>query len=1229
MQAIPGLVELEPVSLASLEPSINPKSEITATVASLWPYSSSALKLTAIIVELDYRKRENRGELKVSFHGYAAESLKALAIGDVVKISLEGATWEELPEPEERDVPWQLKWEKRLRVRIFKDISATDPKIEVDGTFDQAHRSGILDRIAAAEAIINESQHEQNEEDFGTKTPLKHSQLPASWSTSFRDSIRGGSQTPINIFAQGRRRLFSLDSDDEEDDIDADRMRKKPRIFEPHQSFRYVSDSPENAEEEREDEHQFSKQTENQFFDENSFRDSFRGGESAPTPKLYVRPDDAGDISVEGQSHKASLGDKSRGTKLYVRPDKPQPDDISGSPAHSITPQAIGERGTKREATEINHEIFQIIFGEQAEPQAAAPQTDEDEIFSRSLTEFTSQDTFPTRLPLESQGISSTHISADPLTERSTTPPYPSEQSTTPPFPPQQFTAPQFTTERSFTPPFPETLRPTEVDSQPMSSFTLDASQASRPIANEMPPPASQPHSVPRLDTLFSGRSDPITPVLKPTASPALPLPSPFPSSALEKGTVSFFPSRLSQSFASSETEDAPVKSESEQTEAHAVGPETVKAAFGHLEERSLVEGIKSESEDMVSSGQKADTAVEKVLEIKRDTITVVKHGVSLVDPESPQQHEVLKAEEPKTKESRHTAKASQPEVIEILDSSDEEEEEGEEEEEEDEEEDEDDDDDDDDDEGEDGGEYYEEEDEYEEEYNGEPGQGGRGPLEHYEEGLAAENDEEDYYVEEDGYPPADESLQQRDPGQTPIDEDEMEYKYHQPTPSPDIEERESPFVSDDDEPAREYRSPKVGESLISSRGSISYISASHRTVGIKTAISRPSEHRQGTFATPSAPALHGAVFSHPQQYTSSESPTPTTPTANQRLLSHTETSPQAPGSPEPYVPQSPSSPPSQPRTPNLPQTKPSRTRTPTLEDNGFEFVEGPVHHTVSPAIGVHNDTSSQMKQKRTLPWLTPQVAPKHKHHDDILGPNTAPNKLRTPAADTKIALKEMVEAARKLRSQDSTRKPILKPKLDINPDAIRKFREYNAACGISGGIITPLSEFVSVQKLLRIEWEKNVDILAVNLREGEVTQYKNPPNFFELKVWVIDPSCSSGKPVLVILKRPYQAALPKTVKPGDVILLRDIKIKSQDNQRCGFSTMTSGWKLWRPRRAPDGRQQMVSIPHDGPNAECGAEEIFYVNSLWEWWKGIDVDIRVYLMNKKERGPRKGEVTNA
>lgn len=119
---IPGLTLNEPpvpqLPLASLDPSNSKTGEITAVVTLIWPYSTSAKKLTALLAEEDHRKRENRGTLKVTFLGHAAEKLRQISIGDRFKISVDGAKWSELEGSSSTDVPWMLTWERKLNVKV-------------------------------------------------------------------------------------------------------------------------------------------------------------------------------------------------------------------------------------------------------------------------------------------------------------------------------------------------------------------------------------------------------------------------------------------------------------------------------------------------------------------------------------------------------------------------------------------------------------------------------------------------------------------------------------------------------------------------------------------------------------------------------------------------------------------------------------------------------------------------------------------------------------------------------------------------------------------------------------------------------------------------------------------------------------------------------------------------------------------------------------------------------
>ncbi|EPS37751.1 hypothetical protein H072_8610 [Dactylellina haptotyla CBS 200.50] len=1195
MASLPDLSALQPIPLSSLDPSATPTGEITATVAALWPYSSSALKLTAIIAEPDHLKREQRGELKVSFHGYAAEALKNLTIGDVVKVSLEGVEWEALPAAEEKDVPWQLRWEKRLRAKVFQSGS-TKPYVDIDKSFNQARRSGVFERIAAAEAIISQSQLEEDD-DIELHTPLKkNSQLSAgSWSTSFRGA-EAPSQTPLNIFAQGKRQLFSLDSDEEDEELDAERATKKPRFFEPSQSFRYVSDSPGDEEQ---PESETLQRTEDQFFDENSFRESLRESGS----RMYIRPDEPGDTSAGDQSFRTVLGDKTQSSKLFVRPDNTQTSTQGTLSQGTILGQEMNTRPREPDSSTAD-DIFQIIFGQP--PGKYTPE-------SQQLTNETA------------------------TLGRSVLPSQESETSTKTPLATKEVSPLLSSAARSTSPPGPGPLQPVDLDSQPMSSFALDLSQSSlathRPTSIEMPPPPFQPKRFPQLDLSTSEHINPLTPTLKPAPSPVLPLPSPFPTSSLDKGSV-FFPSQLSQSFTSSGEESDGVESSAEGL---ASIPATAKAVLERME-------VRKQERTIDSAGSET---IEESIEIKHETITVVEHASSPIYHGTPESSHIADAEdaaldseneegedgeeeEEEGEEERsseysqsQTQSIANQEIIEILDSSDEEgdvearayedKEEGEDEEDE--------------------FEYvdpasHSRQNEMEAEYNDEE----EASFEAEEQVAVEEEDDDD--DEDEGYPEKgayDDEEEEED--------DETEYRYDKDRRTRDdiefdeLEEFEfeniakSPQVSEE-EPDTDNEYLKVGKSPVSSHRSASQMTKRSSRTRADQSPDIFSSLSPVQKLPPQSSGLRGTVFSRIPGYHSSSDSRSSSP------LPHHNKPSRIPW-PEILV---------LPPADQIPQTPhtPGNNYVHTLEDNGFEIVgssnEGRRPKFADLSGAGNPKVPGRPKKHRLLPWMTPQPVPNKVpssatrilHTDPVVFPTSSPKRHATPMA-------KVIEIGRRQRKLFEERlaaahhppvttagpgpiyeSPPLETEVEGEPEEIRRFRRYNRSSRVTGGVVTSFSEFVPLDVLHRLTWAAQVDLFAVNLREAEVEQLPKKPKFFQLKFTIIDPSCIDGRSSTISLIRPYQIALPAKVKPGDILLLRNIQIKSIDGQRAGFSTMSSSWVVWRPRRRADGTQEMAIVPDEGPPTEFGAEEVEYVNQLWEWWKGIDVDLRVYLINRRE-----------
>ncbi|KAF3926670.1 hypothetical protein ABW21_db0202019 [Orbilia brochopaga] len=1147
MQNIPGLRELQPVSLADLDPSRMTAGEITAVVSLVWPYSSSALRLTAIIAHQDHRQRERRGELKVLFTGYAAESIRKLAIGDVVKLSLEGANWEPLPDAREKDVPWQLRWDKRLRVKVFKDSSATEPYIDVDRSFDEARLSGVFERIAAAEAIISESQRERNN-DFGSQTPQKPStQLSASWSTSFF----GSQQTPINIFAQGRRRLFNTDSDEDDEDIDAERPSKRPRLFEPNQSFRYVSDSPH---EEQEDavETQPTQRTEDQFFDENSFRTSFRTAESGS--RLFVRPDDAGNESMDSESYRTALADRSQSSKMYIRPDNSQDDSRQGlkTPDVSIVEADADTQDTIRESSRedsTTKDLYKIFFGHSPQKPLSQPQVPPEQSeatadadSSRPLGRLlsTQESDASSRVPLAPKSVSSGKVSPVSVQER-------------------------------LTPPAAGALRGVEVESQPMSSFTLDHEppqlESQPTMGPAMPPPPLQARRVPRLDTISLERVEPITPALRPAASPALPIPSPFPATALERGTMSFFPSQSSPGTLISTSAERDVKDEPESETLSAV-PATARAVLAQIQDSAPIQAepeIKQEASSRLDL-QVTSSHVE-MTEFTRETITIVKRPATADGAESTGPHNRITVEDVFiTREDRNSAAnheaPKQPEVISLLDSSDEEDADAE------------------------AGAISDDEEEYEEEYE--------------------EYEEEDELGSEDGLEDTTESnviraqyivMSDEDAEDDSEDEDtreghhleemieyaemeEFEFVRHSTPVRADEDDEPSNSIAnetfnvndyeDEEEGEEEASSSKVGNSLVSAPPRLSsYISPSYRARAGQIRRPEASAHASHTPTQVhmEARGTRGLVMSIMDKLPESSSSI-TTPSPQRSKHSGSVS--------------------------RRPPVSSSHSATPIKQ----EEVRDQVIDTITIFKDDANGTGTpEPHSRRTLPWKTPR---QKTLNAELPRTDPQPARARSPMQPpgSEPARKSgdisNINGLGKPKLSASEGQVVARPGAETEPGAkeIRRLQQYNTRAKVPAGTVTPLSEFVPLGKLHRLEWNAKVDVLAVNLHNARPERMEKSPKYYYLTVAIIDPSCADGKGIVVQLMRP----------------------------RSGGSTMSSGWKVWRPSRAPDGTQELVEVLNGGPHVEIGAGELEYANQLWEWWKGIDIDVRVFLINVSHEG---------
>ncbi|KAL2370186.1 hypothetical protein, variant 2 [Blastomyces gilchristii SLH14081] len=145
-----ALVSATPTPLAHLSPSLDRLKErhIRAVVILLWPYSSYTKQFSLLISEPDFRLRDRKGQVRVSFHGASAEAVakSQVSIGDTVVLSLDGARWQnqdaDISTPG-KSIDWDLSFSKRLLLEVYRDsellttVKVEPPQVErlcIDGT---------------------------------------------------------------------------------------------------------------------------------------------------------------------------------------------------------------------------------------------------------------------------------------------------------------------------------------------------------------------------------------------------------------------------------------------------------------------------------------------------------------------------------------------------------------------------------------------------------------------------------------------------------------------------------------------------------------------------------------------------------------------------------------------------------------------------------------------------------------------------------------------------------------------------------------------------------------------------------------------------------------------------------------------------------------------------------------------------------------------------------------
>ena len=114
--------------IAQLNPSIDTAvASIHGIVTIVWPYSSLQQTTSILLAEPDFRLRQQKGQIRITFRGSSAKAVarSGLTSGDRIILYLEGATWLgnglSTGTPG-RAVDWELSYGRRLRLEVRTHI---------------------------------------------------------------------------------------------------------------------------------------------------------------------------------------------------------------------------------------------------------------------------------------------------------------------------------------------------------------------------------------------------------------------------------------------------------------------------------------------------------------------------------------------------------------------------------------------------------------------------------------------------------------------------------------------------------------------------------------------------------------------------------------------------------------------------------------------------------------------------------------------------------------------------------------------------------------------------------------------------------------------------------------------------------------------------------------------------------------------------------------------------
>ncbi|KAJ5512191.1 Telomere end binding protein [Penicillium fimorum] len=230
-----ALAHLTRVPIARLSPDLAQLAQCSflATVALVWPYSSSTKSVSLLLAEPDFRLRGAKGQIKVTFHGNLAEKVAEshIGIGDTVFLALKDTKFvsnESTQQTPGRSVAWDAHYENGGSLEIYRS-SQSPLMISVEPQVSAPHEPELAPPTTPNGKLINpELDLPSSARPWGSPVFLK----------STRTSVGGTIRSAFDPFV-------------EEDGFVPGKGRKKPRYSLHREDWRVINE-PESPHEQEE-----------------------------------------------------------------------------------------------------------------------------------------------------------------------------------------------------------------------------------------------------------------------------------------------------------------------------------------------------------------------------------------------------------------------------------------------------------------------------------------------------------------------------------------------------------------------------------------------------------------------------------------------------------------------------------------------------------------------------------------------------------------------------------------------------------------------------------------------------------------------------------------------------------------------------------------------------------------------------------------------------------------